>query len=172
MLQGPDGTGKEALMFRHFSFEAEIYCTLDCVPMTVRRKLDQIGLKIGLADWRALGHGERLAICHLPADLADEREALRAFVAEAVGRAGGAPPRELPQSERLAADPPPQLPASLAENARAAGMVLNQTMWDKLDPDERYVLMKLSGPDRAEKLQLVLKEFFTHSDGVPTNPEV
>ena len=52
-------------MFRRFSFEEDIYCTLDCVPMTVRRKLDRIGLKIGLANGRrwARASVSRFAIC-------------------------------------------------------------------------------------------------------------
>src|SRR5271170_6703373 len=43
---------------RRFNFEAEVYESLSCVPMAVRRKLDRAGVKVGLKQWRALGRGE------------------------------------------------------------------------------------------------------------------
>jgi hypothetical protein len=57
---------------RRFQFEADIYETLNCVPMAVRRKLDKIGLKVGLDQWQALSRAERLAVCYLPAESHDE----------------------------------------------------------------------------------------------------
>src|SRR5260370_39398852 len=137
-------------MFRRFHFEEDIYCTLECVPMTVRRKLDRIGLKVHLDQWQALGQGERLAICHLPADQPDECDAVRSFITEAVKRVSGVEPKELTPSPRLAAEPPREVPASLVADATSAGAVLTQPMWDRLDGDERYMLTKLE--KRGEKL--------------------
>src|SRR5215469_1087502 len=130
-------------MFRHFHFEEDIYCTLDCVPMTVRRKLDRIGLKVHLAQWQGLGQGERLAVCHLPAEQSDECEALRTFIVEAVKRTSGVEPNELPPEQRLGAEPPKEVPARLVADAVAGGAVLTQAMWERLDEDERYMLTKL-----------------------------
>jgi hypothetical protein len=153
-------------MFRRFDFEEDIYCSLDCVPMTVRRKLDRVGLKIGLAQWQALGMGERLAVCHLPADLPDECDAIRLFITEAVKRVSGVDPKELPQAERRLADPPRELPTSLARDAETAGVALTQAMWDQLDDDQRYLLTKLGGK-RSDKLGIALKELFEPSSGAP-----
>ena len=150
-------------MFRRFNFEEDIYCTLDCVPMTVRRKLDRIGLKIGLAQWQALGQGERLAICHLPADQPDECDAVRSFINEAVKRVSGVEPRELPAAERLTAEPPREVPPALVADARAADVALTQAMWDRLDGDQRYVLTKLGGKSKSDKLALALRELFVES---------
>jgi hypothetical protein len=148
-------------MFRHFHFEEDIYCTLDCVPMTVRRKLDRIGLKVHLAQWQALGQGERLAICHLPADHADECEAMRTFVVEAVKRSSGVEPNDLPPEQRLTAEPPNEVPPALIADATSAGAVLTQAMWDRLDGDERYMLTKLE--KRGDKLAIALRELFAES---------
>ncbi len=117
-------------MFRRFNFEEDIYCSLDCVPMTVRRKLDRIGLKVGLAQWQALGQGERLAACHLPADQPEECEAIRTFIIEAVKRVSGVEPKELPAVQRLTAEPPREVPSSLVADARSTGVALTQEMWD------------------------------------------
>src|SRR5260370_39217288 len=90
-------------MMREFKFEDEMHTTLACVPMAVRRKLDRVGVKIGLEQWKALGRGERLAICHLPVDRHEEREALRLFINEAVRRARGEEPRTLGEAPRAVA---------------------------------------------------------------------
>lgn len=150
-------------MFRHFDFEEDIYCSLDCVPMTVRRKLDRIGLKVHLAQWQGLGQGERLAICHLPAQQDDECDALRAFIVEVVKRTSGAELKPLPAAERAAAEPPETVPPRLVADAAAAGSALTQAMWDRLDGDERYMLTKLAGPEKSEKLAIALRELFAQS---------
>ncbi|HWN57869.1 MAG TPA: nitrate reductase associated protein, partial [Methylomirabilota bacterium] len=63
-------------MIRKFKFEDEMHESLQCVPMAVRRKLDRVGLKVGLEQWKALDRGERFAICHIPADSGEECDAL------------------------------------------------------------------------------------------------
>lgn len=147
-------------MMRRFKFEDEIYTTLACVPMAVRRKLDRVGIKIGLEQWQALGPGERLAVCHLPDEFPEERDALRLFINEAVRRARGEEPRALAEAQRALADPPRELPASLAERARAAGVKLDQAVWDRLDADERYALIKLgAGAEPSHSLAAALAEF-------------
>ncbi len=47
--------------------------------MVARRKLDELGIKIGFDDWGKLSRGERLMICHAPIASEDERGALRLF---------------------------------------------------------------------------------------------
>jgi hypothetical protein len=145
-------------MFRRFHFEDDIYCSLECVPMTIRRKLDRIGLKVHLAQWQALSQGERLAICHLPAQEADECEALRTFIVETVKRTSGVEPKDLTPEQRHASEPPDRVPPSLMADAEAAGAVLTQPMWDRLDGDERYMLTKLE--KRGGKLAIALRELF------------
>jgi len=148
-------------MLRLFDFEEQTYCTPDCIPLAVRRKLDRAGLKIGLAHWRAMGQGERLALCHLPAEQPDEIDALRQFLCEAVKRISGEEPKELPLPMRAVAEPPHQVPAPLVEAAAREGVALTQQMWEGLDGDQRYALMKLGlGPRARHSLHPALQEFF------------
>jgi hypothetical protein len=147
-------------MMREFEFERELAASLACVPMAVRRKLDRVGIKIGLKQWQALGRGERLAICHLPIDREDERQTLALFIAEAVERACGEKPGTLGEAQRAIADPPRTLPAELAESARMAGVALDQAAWERLDADQRYALMKLGGGAKhSHNLAAALMEF-------------
>ena len=80
-------------MIRKFKFEDEMHESLQCVPMAVRRKLDRVGLKIGLEQWKSLDRGERLAICHFPVDSAEECDALGVFIREAMKRRFGVEPK-------------------------------------------------------------------------------
>jgi hypothetical protein len=148
-----------AIMLRQFKFEQEVYATLSCVPMAARRKLDRVGLKISLSQWQQLGRGERLAICHLPAELPEEREALDLLVREAVNNRCGTAVKELPADARESAEPPASPAAELVERARTAGVTFGQREWDRLDADERYALTKLGGgAEASHNFAAALKE--------------
>lgn len=145
-------------MIRRFKFEGNIAENLDCVPMAVRRKLDRVGLKISLKQWQQLLRIDRLAICHLPANLEEEREVLGQFIRESLGRIAGEP-GVLPAEVQEQAEPPPNPPEDLVQRAEALGFSLNAAAWTRLDPDERYALTKLgSGAEASHNLAAALKE--------------
>ena len=135
-------------MLRRFKFEDEVHQSLSCVPMAVRRKLDQAGVKISLEQWQTLRRGERLAICHLPTGSDEERETLKVFVEEAVQERCGSATKPVSDELRRAAEPPATPPKELVASAKAEGVELSQPAWDRLDADERYALIKLGGGDK------------------------
>jgi hypothetical protein len=146
-------------MMRRFQFEAEVYESLSCLPMAARRKLDQLGIKIGLEQWQQLGRGERLMICHAPTASAEEAEALRIFINEVTLAKCGTKPKDLPEEKRQGAKPPASAPALLVENARASGVALTQAAWAALDDDQRYALIKLGVEKQSHNLKAALDEF-------------
>jgi hypothetical protein len=151
-------------MIRKFKFEDEMHESLQCVPMAVRRKLDRVGLKVGLEQWKALDRGERLAICHIPTESGEEREALASFIREAMLRRFGLEPKTLSDTQRASAEPPASPPAQLVSRAREHGFSLTDAVWSKLDGDERFALMKMGANSKpSHNLSAALKEF-----GVPT----
>jgi hypothetical protein len=150
-------------MIRKFKFEDEMHESLQCVPMAVRRKLDRVGLKIGLEQWKSLDRGERLAICHLPVDSAEECDAVGVFIREAMNRRFGAEPKTLGDAQRALAEPPASPPSRVVANARAQGFNLTAEVWSRLDSDERFALMKMADAETpSHNLGAALKEF-----GVP-----
>jgi hypothetical protein len=150
-------------MIRKFKFEDEMHESLQCVPMAVRRKLDRVGLKIGLEQWKGLDRGQRLAICHIPTDSSEECDALTFFIREAMVRRFGVEPKQLSDSARASAEPPAIAPNQLVAHAREAGFDLRGAVWARLDADERFALMKMGDVARAShNLAAALKEF-----GVP-----
>jgi hypothetical protein len=147
-------------VFRRFKFEEALYDKLEYIPLAVRRKFDLSGVSLTLAQWQSLGRGERLAICHFPINLEEERTAFRVFIREAVERSSQSAVSLLSDSEKLAAEPPADPPPAVVESSRAAGVELTKPLWEKLDTDERYVLLKLgSGPNVSRNFVPALKEF-------------
>jgi len=147
-------------MIRKFKFEDEMHESLQCVPMAVRRKLDRVGLKIGLQQWKSLDRGERLAICHFPFDSAEECDALGVFIREAMERRLGVEPKCLTDAQRASAEPPVSPPARAVVHARTAGFDLNATTWSRLDGDERFALLKMGDAETpSHNLGAALKEF-------------
>jgi hypothetical protein len=137
-------------MYKRFDFEGDIHDSLDCVPLSVRRKLDLAALKISLEGWQALTHAERLALCHLPVDSALELgvyiDVMKAFCARA-----NVPLKPLADPAAAArAWNAPELPELLVERLRALGAtsVLPAERWRALDEESRYALLKLSDPKR------------------------
>ncbi len=72
-------------MYRRFAFEGAVHATLETVPLAVRRKLDLAGIRITIFGWRALPREDRLSLCHLPVETAEDvavyREVLMRFTA-------------------------------------------------------------------------------------------
>lgn len=152
-------------MIRKFKFEAEIYESLSCLPMAARRKLDAIGIKIGLAQWEQLGRGERLMICHAPSASEEERDALRLFIEEVTVSRTGSAPKILPYEVRASANPPAKLPDLLARNARTAGAKLDDAAWSAMEDDQRYALMKLGNTEKpSHNFAAALAEFLPSSE--------
>lgn len=146
-------------MIRKFKFEDEMHESLQCVPMAVRRKLDRVGLKIGLEQWKSLDHGERLAICQFPVNSAEECDGLAVFIREAMQRRFGVEPKALTDAQRASAEPPASPPDRVVKHARAAGFDLSAAAWTRLDADERFALMKMGDADTpSHNLAAALKE--------------
>jgi hypothetical protein len=141
-------------MFKLFKFEKEIDEKLALVPMTARRKLDLVGLKIHLKEWTALTLSERLVICHFPVSSREEREVLAAFLKEAVARHSGAQPAPC---EPLTEDAPDALPDRVAK--RFAELALPAALWRQFDPDQRFVLAKFARDSSVERFLAAWKEF-------------
>jgi hypothetical protein len=139
-------------MYKRFAFEGEVHSSLSCVPLTVRRKLDLAGVKISLAGWQTLSREERLALCHLPVDSAEELGVYREVLVGFCQRQGVG---WTPVADAIV--------AARAWNARSVPAPLRDRIqdeaWADLDEESRYALLKLTqgGRDPA-KLDAALAE--------------
>jgi hypothetical protein len=166
-LEGGARRGRHDV-YKQFQFEGDVHQSLDCVPLSVRRRLDLAALKISLAGWQALSRAERLALCHLPtesdADLVVYREVMQAFCA-----ARGVALKPLADSPRTWNAPEP--PAELRARLEQLGVPLSADAWRALDEEGRYALVKLADPQREPaKLHAALVELGLASGPAAVDP--
>jgi hypothetical protein len=146
-------------MKREFAFEMSINNSLSCLPMSVKRKLDRVALKIGRDQWLGMTAEERKAISNLPAETEQERETLILFIRKMLADHGTVP-RLLPEMAARLSEPPLEVPAEVVESAREVGFLLDQSKWSTLDEEQRYALTKLLDPGKRNKRMRALAEFF------------
>ena len=125
--------------------------------MAARRKLDAVGIKLHLAQWEQLGRGERLMICHAPAESEEEQSALRTFIEEVALARTDSPAKILSDDARRSANAPDHPPQVLVQHVRAFGIELNDTAGAALNDDQRCALFKLGDSERpSHNLELAL----------------
>ena len=145
---------------RLFGFESELESNLTYIPLAVRFKLDQCGIKLSLAAWQLLSNEKRrellLARCDTAENVANYRKLLCSFVRECMG---DEPAFIVTDEDPLwAAD---NVPEQIVRAIEAMGaQPLSRVQWGKLTPLERFALIKLSREGREHrKLAVALCEF-------------
>jgi hypothetical protein len=141
-------------MHRQFAFEAGS----DCLPMSIKRKLDRLAIKIGRDQWLGMSSDEKTSIASLPCNSEDECKTLRTFIDDALVRRG-LQATTLTQTVVQLADPPREVPTAVIESAREVGFSMDQTVWSKLDDEQQYALTKLLDPGKKRKRARALAEF-------------
>lgn len=135
-------------MYKRFDFEGDIHETLECVPLTVRRKLDLAALKISLEGWQKLSLAERLALCHLPVDSAPELEVyVQVMQAFCVRASVPLKPLADPNASARAWNTS-TVPEAVAARVSQLGVTLTPERWRALDEESRYAMLKLVDPKR------------------------
>lgn len=72
---------------------------LDLIPRGVRDRLDRVGVKLHLAEWRQLSLADRKRLCTLPCTTPEEVQAYRRELERMVQAATGRMPERLPGGE-------------------------------------------------------------------------
>jgi hypothetical protein len=135
-------------MYKRFTFEGDIHDSLDCVPLSVRRKLDLAALKISLDGWQQLLRAERLSLCHLPVDSEQELTVYREVLVEFCTRASVPLKRLEDGNASSRAWNTPNVPQAVGARVAELGGSLTDPAWCSLDEESRYALLKLADPKR------------------------
>jgi hypothetical protein len=144
-----------------FEFEKDFAQSLRCIPMSVRLKLDTVGVKVSLKQWNRLGAQERHSLLQLPCDAGERgaryRDAVRSMVRERTGE----DPEMLPAATQPAWLDDSQVPEQIRTHMGTLGLPpLSQAQWVSLGPVRRFALLKLSRPGhRNENFLPALREF-------------
>src|ERR687895_1190802 len=140
------------IMFYRFRCEAAFYRNLDRLPLHVRMKLDLTGIKLSLKDWLAFHIEERTAICHLPVDHEDEKQAFRNYLNFLSQQYCGAPAPMLPAMDPLLWEMSNHVPGPVLERSGHNGRTITIEEWMGWAAHQRYALYKTaisrSEPDK------------------------
>lgn len=144
-----------------FGFEADFAGALYCIPMSVRLKLDEVGVKVSLKQWNRFDRAERDELLHRPCGTPAERTAYRDYLASVITARTGDRPQELP------VDPQPEwadtrrVPGQVSRYFESKGLApLRGEQWAALSPLRRFVLIKLTRPGHSnENFLPALREF-------------
>ena len=145
-------------MYRRFVFEGDIHETLELIPLVIRRKLDLAAWKLSLEGWQSFSRAERLALCHLPVDTAEDVAIYREVLQGLAERAhtsldplhGPAPTPSDWRAEVVVT----RLRDRLGEQGPAVEAAIV-----RLGEEERYALFKLTEPKRStDRLKSALAE--------------
>lgn len=135
----------------YFQFEADFVDSLKCIPMQVRMKLDNCGVKLKLVHWNQFSQQERQTLVDLPCNTETECQTYRDWLQNLVVDKTGQPAKE------LAIDPEPpwfnnrEIPQSVLAKAQSSQVELSLNQWSNLTPPQRFALIKLSRPSHENK---------------------
>ncbi|MGB5634500.1 MAG: nitrate reductase associated protein [Waterburya sp.] len=135
----------------YFKFEADFVSSLQCIPMQVRMKLDNCGVKLKLAHWNQLSQQERQTLVELPCNTETERQTYRNWLQNLVVVKTGQPATELPIDPYPAWLNNQEIPNSVLVKAQSCQIELALSQWCNLTPAQRFALIKLSRPSHENK---------------------
>jgi hypothetical protein len=144
-----------------FRFEVDFGGTLRCIPMSVRMKLDQTGIRLSLKQWNRIPADERRQLterpCNTPAETVAYRQHLVSLIA--------AHTRTAVEYAPVDASPPwadgAAVPERIRQWARDLGVAgPSSEQWAALTPLQRFALFKLTRPGHAnENFLPAMREF-------------
>src|SRR5262245_1851713 len=146
-------------MFYLFQYEAAFYPTLSRVPLHVRMKLDLTGVKISLKDWLAFSFEERTALCHLPVETSEEKQAFTAYLNFLSQRYRGEP-AALTDALDSSLWSDSEVPPAVQQRSLAYSTTVTPREWGRWQEPERYALYKTAiSNSQPEAFEQVLKQF-------------
>ena len=133
-----------------FAFETDFAGALYCIPMVVRRKLDQCGVKVSLKQWNRFALEEREQLVTRSCETESDVNEYGRLVVELIQARTQSP------AELVAKDPGrdwndtthvPQRLIDYANNLNVRPPTLQQ--WAALAPLQRFALFKLTRPGHS-----------------------
>lgn len=126
-----------------FKFEADFVESLRCIPMQVRLKLDTCGIKLRLQEWNLFNQEERRILvessCETQEEILDYRRRLQGLIFQYTGEMG----KELPIESDPAWLNVKMIDKDVEKRSQELGICLSLEQWERLEPLQRFALIKL-----------------------------
>ena len=127
-----------------FEFEADFVDSLRCIPMIVRMKLDTCGIKLKLHQWNKFDQQQRQKLVNLSCLNNQEIKIYRKFLQNLITETTG----EIAKDLKIDPSPPwlnnHQIPIEIIKQTQDFNIEITLEKWQKLNPLQRFALLKLS----------------------------
>ncbi|HEY9700854.1 MAG TPA: nitrate reductase associated protein [Allocoleopsis sp.] len=127
-----------------FQFEGDFVDSLQCIPMSVRLKLDTCGIKLKLNQWNHFNREQRQVLIELPCNNSEEINTYRERLQELILGQTGTAASELPIDDHPQWLNTETIPIEVQEKAQEFNVNISLEQWEKLQPLQRFALIKLS----------------------------
>ncbi|MEL6461403.1 MAG: nitrate reductase associated protein [Cyanobacteria bacterium J06621_15] len=134
-----------------FKFEADFVDNLRCIPMQVRFKLDNCGVKLKLSHWYQFTEEERQKLVKMPCTSQEECQNYREFLQNLIVEKTGTPAKELSIEDNPAWMNEEHIPEIVQTKAADESVDITVEEWEKLTPLQRFALIKLSRSSHENK---------------------
>ncbi|MHB8476500.1 MAG: nitrate reductase associated protein [Steroidobacteraceae bacterium] len=133
-----------------FAFEIDFGGTLRCIPMSVRMKLDQTGIKLTLKQWNKLPPTERRQLIERHCDDHNETESYKEFLISFVRKYTKTSVELAPIDKASPWTNRTAVPERICNWAHNLGIAPPSTkQWAVLTPLQRFTLFKLTRPGHS-----------------------
>jgi hypothetical protein len=133
-----------------FAFETDFAGALYCIPMVVRRKLDQCGVKVSLKQWNRFALDEREQLVAQGCDSSEDVEAYRRCVVSLIEARTQDAAQFVDKDAGLEWNDATQVPARMIAYADNLGVrPPSVAQWAALTPLQRFALFKLTRPGHS-----------------------
>lgn len=145
----------------YFKFEEDfIEKNVRCIPMIVRFKMDEAGIKLKLAEWSKFSVEERIELALKPCSTETEVAIYKAYLANLVLKATGKEATIMEVNKNPLWAITDAIPAMINEKAIESGCDIPVNKWATLTDLQRFALLKLSKEGHENKnFPKALREF-------------
>jgi len=144
-----------------FAFETDFAGTLVCIPMSVRMKLDQVGIKLSLKQWNRMPEEARRELIDRSCTEAAATADYRGFLIGLIEKFTASAAEQLPPEPAPAWADATEVPERITRWAQAVGVPgPSPGQWAALTPLQRFTLFKLTRPGHSnENFVPAMREF-------------
>ena len=152
---------RETTGIEYFDFEEDfVEKNIRCIPMIVRFKMDEAGIKLKLSEWSLFSEDERIALAMMPCDHEGEVGIYRSYLKKLIERHVGKGATPLAVNKYPEWNDLNKVPVAIQEKAAEYNWQLTLTQWRRLTMLQRFALLKLCRPGHENKnFPKAMKEF-------------
>jgi hypothetical protein len=131
----------------YFQFEEDFMEeNIRCIPMVVRFKMDEAGIKLKLAEWSRFYSSERIQLALLPAGSSTELKMYFRYLSSLIKKHTGNQPTLLHIDPRPGWQDLQQIPDMIKEKSEELQLDISVQQWQNLSNIQRFALLKLCRP--------------------------